>query len=143
MAATGVQMNWTAVGFTPGGGSLTTIKRVNSVDFDYGGSLLPYSGDGDRYPTVLANNMNRPKANVHTADHASTMAMTPGTSGVFTARAEDALGATAGAVVYTLINAVVSNSTAGGQHSQYGAGTLSFESFSSDGFTNPLSFARS
>ena len=143
MSATGVQLNWTSVGYTPSGGSLNTISRVNSVDFNYGGSLLAYSGDGNIFPTVLANNMNKPKASVHSANHGITMGFTPGTKGTFTATAADALGATNGAVVYTLINAVVAASTAGGQHSQYGNGVLTFEAFSSDGTTNPLSFARS
>jgi hypothetical protein len=107
--ATGLQLNWTAVGFTPSGGSLTTITRVTSVGIGTGGQLLPFSGDNDRFPTVIH---------------------------------KDARGATNGDIVYTLINAVVASPDANGPHGSYGSGTISWQAFSSDGSTNPLSFTR-
>jgi hypothetical protein len=140
--ATGLQLNWTAVGFTPSGGSLTTITRVTSVGIGTGGQLLPFSGDNDRFPTVIANVMNMPGASVTTGNIAQIMALSPGTRGTFTATHKDARGATNGDIVYTLINAVVASPDANGPHGSYGSGTVSWQAFSSDGSTNPLSFTR-
>jgi hypothetical protein len=142
MAATKLQMNWSAVGFTPSGGSLTTISKVQEVQFDPAGTLKPYAGDGDRYPTTIVNDMNNPKATVRGGDVATMQGLAPGTVGAFTSTFNDAKLATGGAIVYTLSNAVVENCTAGGAHAEYGEGTLSFLAFSSDGVTSPLGIAR-
>jgi uncharacterized protein RhaS with RHS repeats len=135
-------MNWSAVGFTPSGGSLTAIVKVQEVQVDPGGSLIDYQGDGDRFPTTVVNAMNNPKATVRTGDIATILGFVPGTVGIFTGTHNDAKGASGGAIVYVMINSVVENSSNGGAHAQYGEGTLSMRAFSSDGVTNPLSFTR-
>jgi hypothetical protein len=142
MAASKIQMNWSAVGFTPSGGTLVPITKVQDVNFDPGGSLKPHSADGDKYPTTVVVDMNRPKCTVQTADVATAQALATGTIGTVTATFNDAKLAAGGAVVYSLINAVVANTPGGGKHGDYGAATITFESFSSDGITNPLSFTR-
>lgn len=139
---TGLQLNWTAVGFTPSGGSLTTFTRVTSVTFTTGGQLMPFAGDDDRFPTVLVNSMNMPSATVTSGNIAQLFGFAPGTRGTLTATHKDARGASGGDIVYTLANAVVATNDASGQHANYGSGTLPFQAFSSDGSTNPLSFTR-
>lgn len=142
MAATGVQLNWTAVGFTPSGGSLTTFTKVTSVEINPGGSLIAFAGDNDRFPTVIANAMNSPSATVTGGNIAQFQGLAPGTTGAFAATHKDARGGSNGDIVYALANAVVQNTPGSGSHGQFGSGSITFQAFSSDGSTNPLSFTR-
>lgn len=137
MAATKVQANWTGVSH----GS-NTITRVTGVTFSQGGSLATFAADGDRFPTVVVNLMNRPRATVTSADTASLMGITPGTAASFSATHKDAKAQAGGDVLYVLANAVVENVDASGSHGQFGTATLSMLAYSSDGTTNPLSFTR-
>jgi hypothetical protein len=137
MAATKLQANWTAVSF----GS-TPISRVSQVSFTQGGSLAAYSADGDHFPTVVVNLMNKPRAAVTSADTAALMAIAPGTTSSFSATHKDAKGETGGDILYVLANAVAENAETSGAHGQFGSATLSLLAFSTDGTTNPLSFTR-
>lgn len=138
MAATKLQANWTAVAH-----GTTSRTRVSSVSINQGGSLSKFSADGDLYPTVIAALMSNPSASVTSADVASLMAISPGTTATLTATHSDAKGAASGAIAYTLANAVSETAQTSGQHAQFGTATISFQAFSSDGTTNPLSFTRS
>ena len=140
MASTKRFMNWTGVTFTPTGGSVTPITGVSSVTIDTGGSLVKFAGDGDRYSTTVVNDHNDPVVTVHAADLAAVRANPVGTTGTFTATHNDARnGAGTGAITYTLANAVISSNPIQGAHRQFGQGTLTIASFSTDGVTNPLS----
>lgn len=138
MAATKLQANWTAVQH----GS-TTITRVSNVSFDYGGSISMYSGDDNVFDVVAVNLMNKPKATVTSEDPAALIGLGIGAVGTFTATHKDAKAAVGGAIVYTMLNSVVENVSAGGAHAQFGSGSLSLVAYSSDGSTPPLSIARS
>src|SRR5437588_3568276 len=104
MAATGLQLNWTSVAFAS-----TNLSRVTSVMFSQGGELIEFSGDNNRYPVVIANNINRPRCSITSGDVATLMNITPGTSGTITATQADALAATGGAITWTLTTAVHEN----------------------------------
>lgn len=139
MAATAVQLNWSAVTHNS-----TSVTKVTSVTFQQGGQILEFAGDTDRYPTVMTAPMTRPRATVTTADVQRFMppSITPGISGALVATHKDAKLASGGDVIYTLNNAVFEDATAQGQFGQYGSITANFRAFSSDGSTNPLSFTR-
>ena len=143
MAATKRQMNWGSVGFTPTSGSLSTATGVTQVQVKSGANILKFSGDGDRGPSLVVNDFNEPSIEVTTADLAWLLGLTPGATGSFTATHKDALGATSGAIVYTLDPCVVESPDTGGQHRQIGSGTVTFNGYFSDGTTDPLSFTRS
>jgi hypothetical protein len=133
-------MNWTGVTFTPQGGATTAITGVTSVKIDSGGSLMKFSGDGDRYSTTVVNDFNDPTVTVHSADLAAVMAFPVGTVGTFTATHNDAKNGTGtGAITYTLNNAVVASHPVQGTHRQFGFGDITFTAFALDGVTNPLS----
>jgi hypothetical protein len=136
MASTNLQLNWTSVSFAS-----TNITRVTSVNFALGGELISFSGDNDRYPRVIANNVNRPRCSITSGDPATLYGFTPGQSGAILATQLDALGATGGAINWQMLNAVHENSDDIGQWGQFGSGTATFQAFSSDGATNPLSIA--
>lgn len=142
MATTRRQMNWTGVGATPSGGSAVSITGVTSVSFDDGGSLAKFAGDGDRYFTTVVNDFNEPTCSITAADAAALRSIGAiGTVCAVTATHNDAksLAVTgSGAITYALANAVLATRTIGGSHRQFGSGTVTFEAYSSDGVTNPL-----
>ena len=133
--------NWTGVQFTPSSGSPIVISRVSNVEFDPGGQLTAYSGDGNRYPVGLFNLMNQPKATVESENVGAISSLAPGALGTFVAVLNDAkngAGPGSGAIQYTLSNAVVQNTHAGGRHQQFARGKAVLHAFSSDGVTSPL-----
>jgi hypothetical protein len=137
MAATKLQANWTAVSH-----GTTSITRVTQVSFSQGGSLATFAADGDHYPTVVVNLMNKPRATVTSADTATLMGIAPGTTATLSATHKDAKGAVDGDILYVMANAVAENVETSGAHGQFGTATLSLLAYSSDGTTNPLSFTR-
>ena len=142
MAASKRFMNWTSVSFTPLNGSAAPINGVTSIQIDSGGSLLKFSGDGDRYNTTVVNDFNEPTVTVHTADLVAVSAFPVGSVGTFTATHNDARnGSGTGAVTYTLTNAVVASNPLHGTHRQFGQGVLTLSAYSPDGVTNPLSIS--
>jgi hypothetical protein len=137
MAATNLQLNWTSVSFAG-----TNLTQVTSVMFSQGGELIEFAGDNSRYPTVIANNMNRPRASVTSGDVATLMNIATGASGTLNATQKDAKSASSGDIVWVLANAVHESTDDTGQFSQFASATATFRSYSSDGATNPLSFTR-
>jgi hypothetical protein len=137
MSATRAQINWASVTF----GS-TAITRITAGGFGQGGKLIRFKGDTDVYSTVIANVTNEPSATFMTADVGTMMGIAPGTTNTLTATLNDAKGATGGAVVFAMINAVFENADTKAQHAQFGTVTGTWQAFSSDGLTNPLSFTR-
>lgn len=138
MSATALQLNWTSVQFAS-----ISLTHVKSVMFSQGGKLIEFAGDNNRYPVVVANNINRPRCSITSGDVATLMGITPGTSGTIQATQVDALQAVGGAINWTLNNAVHENTDDTGQWGQFATGTATFVAYSSDGTTNPLSFTRS
>jgi hypothetical protein len=138
MSASKAQINWTAVAF-----ATAPITRVTNASVGQGGSLIKFKGDTDMYPTIIANVDNEPHMSITTADVGNLMGIAPGAVGTLTATLNDAKGAVGGAVVFTMINAVFENADTQAQHAQFGSVTGTWQAFSTDGSTPPLTFARS
>lgn len=138
MPASALQMNWTNVQF-----ATTSLTRVTSVAFSQGGELIEFAGDNNRYPVVIANNINRPRCTLTSGDVATLMAISPGTSGTITATQNDALAAVGGAVNWTMTNAVHQSTDENGHWGHFATATATFRAYAADGATNPLSFTRS
>ena len=143
MAASKLQANFTAVGFTPTGGSLTSITKVTGVQVGSGGELTPFAGDTDVYPTTLALFMSNPEVTVKGADIAGLQGLVNAGEGTLTWTHKDAKLATGGDIVYTLVLCTPEKFDGGGEHAQFGEGSLTFKARSTDGTTNPLTFSRS
>jgi hypothetical protein len=137
MSATKAQINWTAVAF-----GTVAITRVTNASVGQGGSLIKFKGDTDLYPTIIANVDSEPHMSITTADVGNLMNFGPGTAGTLTATLNDAKMAAGGSVVFTMVNAVFENADTQAQHAQFGSVTGTWQAFSSDGSTNPLSFTR-
>lgn len=140
MASTKRSMNTTAVSMAS-----QAITGVTNFAYDAGGSLIKFSGDGDRYPTTVVNDFSDPSFSLTTADMAAARACTPGLRGVFTATINDAKnGISAGGGGYTVSTSstggVVMTNSATQAHRQFGSATISIAVESSDGITNPVSF---
>lgn len=134
MAATKVNVNWTGVSFNS-----VNITRVTNGSFGQGGHLLKFKGDTNLYSTVIACVDAEPHASFTTADIATMMGFVPGTSASLTATLNDALAQSAGNIVFSTSNAVFENADASAAHAQWGTVTGTWQLFSSDGTTNPLS----
>lgn len=138
MSATNLQANWNTVSFAS-----TAIAFVQDVKFNRKGSLAMYAADMDRFNTLSVALMTESTATLTSGNEYLLINTAPGTTGIFTATHADAKLQTAGAIVYTLANAILEDAGAGGSHGAYGSGQASFRSISADGTTDPLSFARS
>lgn len=142
MAATKAQINWTAVSFTPTSASAIPITRVAAGMFGQGGHLIKFKGDTDQYPTIIACPDQEPHASFTTADIGTMMGIAPGTTGALAATLNDAKAQSGGSVVFALANAVFENADSSAQHAQFATVTGTWQGFSSDGSTDPLSFTR-
>jgi hypothetical protein len=138
MSATKAQINWTGVSFAS-----TSITRVTNASVGLGGNLIKFKGDTDQYPTIVAMVDQEPHMSITTADVGTMMGFMPGAVGTLVATLNDAKLATGGAVNFTLINAVFENADTQAQHAQFGSVTGTWQCYSTDGVTNPLSFTRS
>jgi hypothetical protein len=137
MAATKLQMNWSAVSF-----AATPITKVNSVQVSNGGSLESYSADADQYPTVILHSMSKPRVSLTSGDIGNLRGFAEGATGTFLATHKDAKLQTGGDLLYTVINAVIENIEGSGSHAQIGSGTMTMLAYSADGITPPISIAR-
>jgi TctA family transporter len=142
MAVTRAQINWTGVGFTPTTGSAVPITRVTAGMFGLGGHLIKFKGDTDQYPTIIACPDQEPHCSFTTADVGTMMGFQPGTTGAIAAQLNDAKAQTGGAVLFAMVNAVFESADGSGSHAQFATTTGTWQAFSSDGVTNPLSFTR-
>jgi hypothetical protein len=133
MAASRAQINWASVEF-----GTTTITRISTGSFGYGGTLAKWKGDTDRFPTVIANVDNDPHASFTSGDVGIMMNFTPGQTGSLSAVMNDALGVTSGNVTFVLNPAVFENADGQDQHAQFGTATGTWQGYSTDGVTNPL-----
>jgi hypothetical protein len=138
MSATALQLNWTTVSFAS-----APITRVTAVTFSQGGELIEFAGDNNRYPVVIANNINRPRCSITSGDVATLMGIAPGTSGTITATQLDAMGAVGGSIVWNMSSAVHANTDDSGNWGNFATATATFRAYAADGATNPLSFTRS
>ena len=138
MSATKANINWTAVSFNS-----VTITRVTNASVGQGGSLIKFKGDTDLYPTIIAMVDQEPHASITTADVGTMMGFTPGTVSTLAMTLNDAKSASGGAVVFSLANAAFENADTQAQHAQFGSVTGTWQCYSTDGATNPLSFTRS
>lgn len=143
MPATHRQVNWTAVGFTPSGGTASPATGVTQIQINPNGNLIKFSGDADHGPTTIVNDFVDNEIVVTTADEIWALALPPGTRGTLVATHKDAKSAVGGNIVFTLVNAIVVDNTAGGQHRQFGQSAVRFHAEWADSVTNPLSFALS
>ncbi len=137
MAATNVNLNWTNVSFAG-----TPVIRVTSMTFDQGGELISFTGDDDRYPTVIANTVSRPKVSLTSGDVASLMSIAVNAQGTVSATQKDGLGASGGDIIWTMQHCVHETTADSGQWGQFASATSSWQAYSIDGHTTPLSLAR-
>jgi hypothetical protein len=141
MAATNRYSNFSAVGWTPSGGSLVTLTGIKSISYDEGGEALLESAVFDIFNTTGGVNHLEPKITVETLDAFALYATVAGTKGALTFTVRDFTnGATAsgGAKVVTVSNAFLVTRPQQNQHRQLSTQTLTFNTTSTDGSTHPV-----
>lgn len=144
VSPTNRQMNWTGVAFTPAGGVSTTLNGVTNVDYDRGISLVGFSGDSDQYMTVKTMDLQDPKFTIGLANIKVINSIPGGSRGAFTATHNDAVNGAApggGGIIYSTATAIMGSATSSGAHRQFGQGSVVFETWSVDGYTNPVAIS--
>ena len=136
MAATKLNINWTGVSFNS-----VSITKVTNGSFGQGGTLAKFKGDTNVYTTVIACTDIEPHCSFTTGDIATMMGFVPGTAGALAATLNDALGQSAGNISFSTSNAVFENADSSAAHAQYGTTTGTWQLYSSDGTTNPLTIS--
>ena len=133
------KINWSSVSFAS-----TTITRVTNASVGQGGNLIKFKGDTDVYPTIIAMVDQEPHMSITTADVGTMMGFNPGQVGTLTATLNDAKSRQRRRGRSSrCANAVFENADTQAQHAQFGSVTGTWQCYSSDGSTNPLSFTRS
>lgn len=141
MPATNRYMNFGAVGFTPSGGSLTTITGVKSVSFDEGVSVKKESADGDLFPTVSVNDQNNPTITIETLDGFVLYAQLAGQKGTLAVVIKDAyngITTSGGGKTITMSNCQIEKRGTQHKHREFSHQSITFGAISSDGSTHPV-----
>ena len=145
MSATNRYINFTSVTFTPTGGSGNNILGVQSISFDENGEIISSGGDATLIDQFKALVRIDPKVTIETTDQQNgIIALAAGQIGQLVFTMNDARnGATSGggAKIYTVSNAMLEPRKWDGQYRQFGKQTITFQTYSSDGSTNPVSVA--
>lgn len=141
MAATGLQVNWDDVSFTPTSGSAIPITRVTNISVGNRAENIRFKADMANHDQVIVNVNNTQSVTITSGDVATLMGLPVNTTGVLTMTHKDARGQTGGDIIYEL-DCICGGSESSGAHAQFGTGTATFEGFSGDGVTNPLAFTR-
>jgi hypothetical protein len=137
-------MNWTGTTWTPSGGSAAVWTGVTNVAIDPRGSVKANSGDWDRFPTTKVADFSDPMITVTFKDLTALNAVAQGSRGAFTSIHNDAKNGTqaaSGGYTVTMANAIIENKPTGGAHREYGEGQVTISAESTDGLTNPLTYA--
>lgn len=135
---TGLQLNTVNCSF---GG--VNIKKVTNFSPDPGGALISFSGDDDRFPTVVVHAMSNPSISLTSGDIGTMGGFSEGTEGTFTATMQDAKKVVGGSLVWTCATAVFQNHTPATAHGSFGTTTGHWLCYSADGQTRPLTFSTS
>lgn len=140
MAATGLQMDWSGVGFAPGTGSMIAINNVTDISQKDGGQPERFYGDASKYAKAMRMVNKNTTVKITSGNIAVLRSLPRDVIGSLTFTHNDFYnGSGSGALVYTLINAQVVEVDDGGGNNKTGMGSVTFEAVSSDGLTSPLS----
>jgi hypothetical protein len=140
--ASKLYLKFSGVTFTPTGGSALTIDKVTECDHGEVGQNIQFFGDGAQYPTANKVAHSAVGVSIKSGNKAALDAVPIGTVGTLVFIAQDARnGVGTGARTYTVTGAQLVSRPMTGSETNWGMGTLTFVSESSDGVTNPLSVA--
>ncbi len=144
MSATNLFIGWSAAVWSPATGSPVTITRVTDVKVNRDASAETFKGDLAKFTQAIAVPMQKRTITVTSADIAALMAIPQGADGGFSVKLADSkngIAAGGGGVTITLTSCVVMDNTANGQHAKFGSAQITFEGYSADGSTDPLTVA--
>lgn len=141
MAASKRLMNFSSVGFTPAGGSLTVITGVQSIALDPNVEVLKASGDSDYYNSFAVAVSEDPQVTITSNQAALLDGVVEGAIGALTFTLNDArsgAGVAGGAKIYAISNVIYRGASRNAQHRQLTTVSYGFDMFSADGITSPI-----
>lgn len=129
------------VTFTPSGGSPTTYTGFVSAKPIIGDQLVEFTGDAALFATLLASVKGSRGLQLSGYDVYKILKLSKG-PGTLVVTVNDAVNGTgAGAITYTLANAVRQDAGANHQNQSADQGSITYMAYSSDGTTDPLGIA--
>lgn len=137
-------MNTSSVGFTPSGGSLTTLDGVQGASYDEGISTKKEGADFDLFPTVAVTDYRDPKITLDSINVFALFSVAAGVRGVLTVTVRDAKNGAAvggGAMIVTMANAGIEGRNFNANYREFGKQQIVFGALSTDGATHPVSIA--
>ena len=127
------------VTFTPSGGSTLTVTGNVSVDVMIDDQLVEFTGDAATFATLLANVKGTRGLRLSGYDIGDIIAKFGKGPGTLVVRVNDAVNGTgAGALTYTLSNAMRAGIGINHRNQSADAGSVTYTSYSSNGSTDPL-----
>lgn len=141
MSASGFNIGWSGV--TVHYGSTTiTLANVKDVEIDRSGTVKDFFGDAGIFSKIISIREKKRSIKITGASLALLQSVPEDTPCTVTAIMMDAVNGTgAGAITITLINAVCAMNPYKGQSTEFGTGDITFQAFSTDGTTDPLSYS--
>lgn len=130
------------VTYTPSGGSPTTVTGNFSVDVMINDQLVEFTGDAAVFATLLASVKGTRGLKIGGYDVGKYISVFGKGPGTLVVTVNDALNGTgAGALTYTLSNAMRSDLGANHRNQSADGASVTYTSYSSNGSTDPLSVA--
>lgn len=140
MAASGRQVNFSGVTFTPAGLSAVPIPYVQDIAINTRGQVISARGDNNIMPTLKKRVSSDYQVVVSTEAISVLISLSVG-DGALEFVLEDAKSGTTlggGALKCVASNGTIADTPIQARHGQFAAGSITFEFASSDGTTSPL-----
>jgi hypothetical protein len=142
VTASSLYMNWTGVTVTPLGGSAMPLKEITDIDVDRSSEMKRWYADAAKFPLALSARNKTRKITIRGGAINLLSAIPEDTPCTVVGILNDLNnGITTGALTITCINAIVASNPFKGKNNDFGTGDLTFEAFSTDGTTDPLTIA--
>jgi hypothetical protein len=142
MAASGRQVNFSGVKFTPSGGSAVPIPNVTDISINPRGQVISGRGDNNIMPVLKKRISSDHQVTIATESISVLTTLSVG-DGAFEAILEDAKGGATtgnGALKVAGANGTIADTPIQARHGQFAAGSIAIEFASSDGTTSPLTW---
>lgn len=143
LSATNVYMNFSAVTFTPNGGTLVPITEVEDVKLGRKAQTVEWQAGLDKGPRLKVRTNRTRTVTLMGANIFAMMGISPESEGTLVVVLNDlknqAGGVGSGQLTITLANCSTDDFSVSGKHNAIAQGSATFSAVWSDGQTDPLS----
>jgi hypothetical protein len=131
-----------SVQLTPGGGSASTYSEIMAVKVMRGSKQLAAYGDAKLFPTLIINVEETRSITLAGGDVSKMLQLPRGVVYTVAIVLNDAKnGNGSGALTITMVDAVIESDEHSAANNDFGGSTVTFNAYSADGSTDPLTVA--